>query len=177
MILNDFDNANLDDPYLQSVILHEFGHALGFHHEHQSPAADCEQQFNMAEIQRRTGWSDETMKVNFSRLQVGSMRGIKNGFTTVTLPTGEPVAFSAYDSKSIMHYSLPLEIFKMPVGNCYIPQNTMVSELDKNGMKEAYPAVTYQIVDKEHNAQIETLIKSGKLSIIETAALRALKRS
>lgn len=177
MILKNFDRADLNDPYFQSVVLHEFGHALGFHHEHQSPAADCERQFNMAKVKSRTGWSDQQIKANLSRLQVGSMSGIKDGFSLITLPSGEPVAFSTYDSKSIMHYSLPLDIFNSPVGDCYIPQNVTLSAFDQKGMSASYPAVTYQIVNQQHNKLIDGLINGGKLSTMEAAALRVLKRN
>jgi hypothetical protein len=105
------------------------------------------------------------------------MSGIKDGFNLSTLASGDPVAFTAYDPASIMHYSLPVDVFIRPVGSCFVPQNVTLSELDRKGMSKAYPAVTYQAAAREHNKQIESLISSGKLSTMETAAFRALKRN
>src|SRR5262245_40145530 len=47
--LSDFDKLKpeeLAEGDVRGVVLHEFGHALGLLHEHQSPAGGCQHEFN-----------------------------------------------------------------------------------------------------------------------------------
>jgi hypothetical protein len=75
------------------VILHEFGHAAGFIHEHQSSSValpwDREAVYAFYGAQ---GWDRETID-----------RQIFDGF-------GEWTDAGAYDSESIMHYAIPAEL-------------------------------------------------------------------
>lgn len=45
MNLGSAAGDNMDDVELRDLVLHEFGHALGAEHEHQSPKSGCDQQW------------------------------------------------------------------------------------------------------------------------------------
>lgn len=51
---------------IRRVVTHELGHALGFIHEHQSPAADIpwNEPAVMAHYQERMGWSENMVRAN-----------------------------------------------------------------------------------------------------------------
>ncbi|MEO5563186.1 MAG: M12 family metallopeptidase [Chitinophagaceae bacterium] len=75
------------------VVMHEFGHALGFHHEHQSPASPL--QWDLPKTYKyfkdNNNWSED--EVN---------RNIINKYSQSN------TNFSAYDPNSIMHYFVPV---------------------------------------------------------------------
>jgi hypothetical protein len=110
------------------VILHEFGHAIGFEHEHQSPQSGCEEEFNWNYLYTALGWPRDDVDRNMRRLDISSSK-------TLLLTT-------AFDSKSVMLYSLSPEAFKDPnAAKCYIPRsNTKISDLDARAAEIVYPA-------------------------------------
>ena len=86
------DISSKDDDQIQWNILHEFGHVLGLHHEHQQP--------KYLEVMREY--------VNFeSKLYKFLKKGSeinKNSFKLHYLEIGDAVFTSDYDPESIMHY-------------------------------------------------------------------------
>ncbi|ROW08210.1 hypothetical protein VMCG_03089 [Cytospora schulzeri] len=104
------------------VITHEFGHALGCIHEHQSPSANIP--WNKPAVydyyQKTQSWSPAQVDVNIFRLY--------SGLTT---------QFSSFDTGSIMLYAIPASLTTNGFSTGW---NTQLSETDKSFIKAAYPA-------------------------------------
>lgn len=128
LLLPDFMNTmNFDelDSYsereVRTVVLHEFGHALGYIHEHQSPAAGI-------------NWDKEKVYAFFeqqykwSRLEVDINLFHKYSATSTN--------FSAYDPLSIMHYYIPPELTTDGKGTT---QNNDFSATDMLHTRMMYP--------------------------------------
>jgi hypothetical protein len=110
-----------DDEY-ERVVVHEFGHALGAIHEHQSPEATLD--WNEAEVFRVFSgppnfWDRAAIEHNilrrYSRQHTNS---------------------SAFDPDSIMLYSFPGELFKSGKGT---KSNRKLSTKDKKFIGQMYP--------------------------------------
>ena len=116
-------NAETDDEELSRVVLHEFGHALGFIHEHQNPV-DGIQWNEEAVLAYYMGapnfWDEE--QVRFNVLEAYSK---------------EQIEFTAFDAESIMLYPVPKE-FTLN-GFEVLWQNHQLSEVDKRFVASVYP--------------------------------------
>lgn len=101
--------------------LHEFGHAIGLIHEHQSPDANIPWDKNeVYEFYRRTnGWDEE--KVNQNIFRVYDNTTISN---------------SIFDDKSIMLYPIPAELTN---GRYVVGMNYTLSRQDIEFSKSCYP--------------------------------------
>lgn len=125
MNLARFDMVPPNDQEFQRVVLHEFGHALGFMHEHQD--GTCESEFKWDEIYKYLAgnpnyWTRE--KVDFNMRTVPYYRGDVIG---------------PFNSESIMLYSFPQSFYKGGAENkCYAPGNTQLSNGDLELLKTAY---------------------------------------
>lgn len=110
------------DEEVSSVVLHEFGHALGLIHEHQQPAASIA--WNKELVYRQLGgppnnWPRDRVDHNvFNRL------------------AKEELNFSQYDETSIMHYFFPKE---WTTDGTVFPRNLVLSNTDKSFIKTQYP--------------------------------------
>jgi hypothetical protein len=111
---------------LRRIILHEFGHALGMMHEHQSPNADCDREIDWEAAYRmgaKMGWDRDMVHAQ--------MRQLTNL---------EEFNMTAIDRKSIMHYSLAPELFKLGRNSkCWVPDNNNLSEQDRSFIASVYP--------------------------------------
>ena len=111
---------------LRKIILHEFGHALGMLHEHQSPAANCDAEIDweVAYVMgARMGWDKAQTDRNFRQFAQSREFNVTD-----------------VDRKSIMHYSLPPQIFKAGTGSaCWVPDNVDLCELDRKFIAKIYP--------------------------------------
>lgn len=104
------------------VIIHEFGHALGLVHEHQSPAANIP-------------WDKPKVYAYY--------QGAPNYWTTAQVDnnifakyTSAQTNYSAFDKSSIMLYSIPESL---TIGTYSVGLNTVLSTTDKNFIRTQYP--------------------------------------
>lgn len=122
--LEEFNKGVLPSDW-KAIVLHEFGHALGFKHEHQSPDGDCD--FDWPKVYSELAkepnkWDEKKVDHNLRKLKE---RGLM---------------FSDYDKESIMHYSLPAWMFKSGTkSKCYTEKNVELSGMDKKMMSTIYP--------------------------------------
>jgi hypothetical protein len=108
------------------VVRHEFGHVLGFIHEHQSPNAGI-------------NWKKDSVYAYYGRTQGWSRQQIDNNvFTKLSSVLTNS---SAYDKSSIMHYPIPASI---TTDGFSVDWNTEFSATDKTFAAQAYatPPVT-----------------------------------
>lgn len=112
----------VSDREYERVVVHEFGHALGAIHEHQSPGATIP--WDKEAVYRYYGgppnnWTREQVDVNLFELYDRSI-----------------TQFSQFDPKSIMLYAIPDEL---TLGNWEVGWNTTLSDTDKSFIATLYP--------------------------------------
>ena len=155
--LEDYDHAPPPDRKFVKTTLHEFGHALGYEHEHQSPLASCEDEFDWPLIYRTLPWPKNKIDHNLRRL-----------------PNSSAYQISEYDKKSIMHYSLSARLFRNgAASDCFIPPNYELSERDKVAMAMAYPEIAERMLSEEMPA-FELLISESELDESQRQKLDSL---
>ena len=110
------------DSEFSRVVLHEFGHALGLVHEHQSPASGIQ-------------WDREKVYAFYQETQ-GWDRG-KVDSDVFNKYSVQSTNYSQYDRTSIMHYWVPPELTLDGQG---APGNDTLSATDKEYIRRWYPA-------------------------------------
>lgn len=133
------------------VALHEFGHVLGFKHEHQHP--DREFSFDFDLLLSKCGLGSK--EVCRRSIQYNSMKTF----------SGKAYEVKDYDIESIMHYGVSQPLIKE---NIEIKESMSLSLGDKIAVAEAYPG-RRSINEVIENHQNEEKIKSagiiGKCSV------------
>lgn len=108
-----------DEEYSR-VVLHEFGHALGCIHEHQSPDV-------------RIPWDKEAVYAFYAR-QGWSRTQVNENLFRAYSPEG--LQYSRFDPDSIMLYAVD---DALTVGDWSVGWNTQLSEQDKAFIRSLYP--------------------------------------
>ena len=180
MGLQDLDEPRypIDGDKFKSIVIHEFGHALGLAHEHQHPVADCFPQFNLVAIKQAYEWSDEDVDENLKTLQLSSVAAEDKFYKTGLGPDGDVYVFSNMpDRLSVMRYDLRLEDFKQPPGSCFDPTaNSEPSSGDQAAIARAYPKSNPTKGILANNTLIENVLKANpNITSVERAALKAFK--
>jgi hypothetical protein len=119
------------EPIFSRVVLHEFGHALGLQHEHQSYLAPCMNEFDWNSIYTYLKgppnyWSIEQIDHNLKPLP----------------DDGQNDAGDAFDVKSIMLYSFPKNFYKPAADTtkCFTEGNNILSAGDVKAIVKYYPS-------------------------------------
>lgn len=115
-------DANTTDSEFSRTVIHEFGHAIGLIHEHQSPLAGIS--WNPPAVysyyNSTQGWTKAEVDQNIFRRYSKS-----------------ETQYSAYDKLSIMHYPIPVEL--LSDSSQVVGWNTALSAMDKSFIGTFYP--------------------------------------
>lgn len=109
-------------PNYEFIVIHEFGHAPGLHHEHQHPDAEIPWDREKTYIYMATQ--------NFTRRDVDD-----NVFPLERIADR---TYLPYDRHSVMHY---LILNELTVGDWHQRTNLRISEGDISAMRTIYPSL------------------------------------
>ena len=120
-------NINVPGPNGLDTAIHEIGHALGFHHEHQNPNAGIV-------------WNREAVYDYFARTQNPPWSHATTDFNILNKIDPQTVEGSNWDPNSIMHYSFARGLIRKPeqYRNGLTPQSGL-SQADIEVVKRFYP--------------------------------------
>jgi len=126
--LAEFDKSPPSEPRFSGVVLHEFGHALGLEHEHQSPASGCDGEYDWDKLYSyyltTYGWDKQKVDDNVRQLSADR----------------SAYAWSQFDPDSIMIYGTDPKFLKRGTQSpCYLHDNDKLSALDFTGIETTYP--------------------------------------
>ena len=119
MRLCHIDNQ-VGSDFFRRAVLHEFGHALGMHHEHQSPAA---------------GFSWDKPAVYAHYAQIGWDEAFVDQWVFARV-SQDQVRTTQWDPDSVMHYEFPASFTTDRIA---IHGGNVLSALDKSFVAEIYP--------------------------------------
>jgi hypothetical protein len=166
-------NFNVAKPSRWARITsHEFGHALGFEHEHQSPVSGCDLEFK---------WNDDlgyVPKTDADGAYIPNggkypgvytvLGGYPNYWTEAEVNDNlrqfrDSSAYytGTFDPDSIMLYNFPAWMFANgEQSHCYHPENVTLSAGDKAGIGLVYPRAPEKVdeIIKEKKLFLETVI-------------------
>jgi|SRR5579871_1304273 len=140
----------------ESIVVHEFGHVLGFEHEHQGPLSTCEQEYRWDDDSPYLPTNDPNSGAFITDAQ-GRHPGIyrvmggppnywpndRIDFNLKKFPYSGDLDSSRFDKASIMKYHFAEWMYKdlavSTRSGCYSSKNTDLSEEDKKTALARYP--------------------------------------
>ena len=130
MNFSGFDKTPPAEPEFTGYVLHEWGHALGLHHEHKSPAGGCDAEYNWPKVyayyKQHYNWDQKMVDDNLRQL----------------VADHSAYDWSVEDPSSIMIYASDPSFLKDGINDkCYFHDNMALSKLDIQGIQLAYPTV------------------------------------
>lgn len=142
----------------EGTVLHEFGHMLGCIHEHQHPEAGIP-------------WDEPKVYAYY--------KGPPNNWDQATVRTnlfekyGKDITqFSAYDTKSIMHYAVDGALLKDP--SKAVGWNDVLSPSDIDYVKKIYPRGDVKPVSPPVVPVTLTLPESGTYKLVDFQGKKAI---
>jgi hypothetical protein len=146
--LDSFDRGLPSD--WRAVVIHEFGHALGFQHEHQNPVGGCDFRFEddvgYVQTKNAQGWFIPDPNGHRPGLYT-FLGGYKNywpqakvDFNLKALQVSSAYLVGQFDKLSIMKYFFDAFMFTAGENSpCYTStENLVLSAQDKEGARKAY---------------------------------------
>ena len=146
------DPSQLSD-YGVGTVKHEFGHALGLLHEHQSPDGGCDKEYNWDFVYEYlqgppNNWNKEQIDFNLKPF------------------SGSDLMMTDFDKTSVMLYQFPDKYYINGANSkCYVPQpNNNISQVDRAVAAYMYPAdpASRQQNFEKNKAKFEALWNAPK---------------
>lgn len=166
----------------EAVVLHEFGHALGFHHEHQMPVGGCDFRFyddaGYVATKNAQGWFAEDLQGRRPGAYT-YLGGFANYWDVPkvdrnlrSLASSSAFLVSGFDKDSIMKYYFPeIILVAGSQSHCYTPyDNAVLSLRDLEGARRVYPKDAKSVSDI--NAEVEGILLKLRASPVLLPALR-----
>jgi hypothetical protein len=177
----NFDNFDQRLPSdWAATVLHEFGHALGFEHEHQSPEGGCDFRFNddpgYVKTTDSDGWYTNDSKGRRPGLYTylggkanyWSKATVDANLKSLSAASTQKFLIGPFDKDSIMKYYFDPAMFTSGTkSSCYTgSENTALSPQDITGVHEAYSsdAAAAQAMISDNINTVKALSKVPQIS-------------